>query len=249
MRIELLIIGDELLTGGTDPYPAAIVSAIKGKGAYVSRITVVPDELDEIVPELQSAQTRGVELLLVTGGLGPTLDDVTRHALAKFLGRPLKIDQEAVGWMDEAIMRFHGKRPASSDERLLMAKVPEGAKALRNPNGVASGIEAEADGMKIFCVPGFPREMQAMFEAYILPLVRSEGLYEKELWVMRRETTMEPLFQRIVSEFKVKVASLPKDTWRQTGNQVIIKGQRDEVERALKVFLEMVERTPDRYEE
>jgi len=131
----------------------------------------------------------------------------------------------------------------------LMAKVPEGTKALRNPNGVASGIEAEADGMKIFCVPGFPREMQAMFEAYILPLVRSEGLYEKELWVMRRETTMEPLFQRIVSEFKVKVASLPKDTWRQTGNQVIIKGQRDEVERALKVFLEMVERTPDRYEE
>jgi nicotinamide-nucleotide amidase len=248
MRIEILHIGDELLTGQTDPYPAEIVRDIRGKGAYLSRIAVIPDLVEEIMAEFGSARTRGTNLLVVTGGLGPTLDDVTRHALARFLGTELIVVTDAVEWMKEGLLRFHQRLPEITEAGMLMAKVPSGTKALRNPVGVACGIEAQVGHMTIFCYPGFPREMLAMFREYTLPRIISEGLVDEEMRVFRRETTLEPIFQTIVREFQVRVASLPMENARQVGNVVIIKGKRAEVERAKKRFLEMVDQTKDEWD-
>jgi len=241
MRIEFLLIGDELLTGEFDPYPLQIVQAVRRKGAYVSRVMVLPDDVAQIVSELTQSRVRGAHLLLLTGGLGPTMDDVTRHALASFLGRPLVVDPEAKEWMEEDLRRRHGKGSRPPPASMLMAMVPEGTKALPNPAGVACGIEAAVGNMTIICVPGFPKEMQAMFEAYFLPRVRDEGLFEKELWVMMGESYMEPIFQAVAREFRVRIASLPQEDWRERGNQVIIRGEKGEVERASKRFLELVE--------
>lgn len=240
MRIELLLIGDELLTGQLDPYPTRILRAIKEKGAHVSRLAIVEDDVAQIVGELELARSHGTGLLLMTGGLGPTIDDVTRHALAAYLKRPLGVDEAAEKWMRGAISQRHGKQMPVPQSSLLMAKVPEGTKALFNMAGVACGIEAVAGDMTIVCVPGFPKEMWAMFEAYFLPRVESEGIFEKEVWVMAGESFMEPVFQQIAAEFDVRIASLPKENWRETGNQVIIRGQKDEVERATERFLEML---------
>ena len=242
MRLELLLVGDELLTGQLDPYPARIMKAIKQKGAHVSRLAVVEDDVAQITAELELARSRGTALLLVTGGLGPTIDDITRHALAAYLKRPLVVDAEAESWMKEAISRRHGKDMPVPPASLLMAQVPEGTRALFNMTGVACGIEAVVGEMTIVCVPGFPKELWAMFETYFLPLVVSEGLFEKELWVMMGESHLEPLFQQVVKEYGVRIASLPKEDWRDRGNQVIMRGEREAVERAAKRFLELVER-------
>ena len=249
MRIELLLIGDELLTGELDPYPSRIAGSIRGKGASVSRITIVPDSVRDIVLELDAACSRGADLVLVTGGLGPTIDDVTRHALAAFLGKELVIDPESRSWMEEALLRRHGRKPRPSSAATLMAMVPEGTEALRNPAGVACGIKAVLGRTIIICVPGFPGEMLAMFEDHFLPLVLPDGQTERIFHVKRRETTMEPIFQAIAKQYGVRIASLPKEDWREGGNVVVIKGPEKDVDQASKVFLEMVERSRDEWED
>jgi len=249
MRIELLLIGDELLTGELDPYPSKIASAVRSRGASIARLTVVPDAIRDIVLELDASCARGTDLILVTGGLGPTIDDVTRHALADFLGKGLVVDPNARTWMEQALVIKHGRKPKASSAAMLMAMVPEGAEALRNPTGVACGIKAAMGNTTIICVPGFPNEMLAMFDAYFLPLVMPEGQVERMFRVKRRETTMEPIFQAISEQFSVRIASLPKEDWREGGNVVVIKGPEEEVSAASKRFLEMIEESRDEWED
>lgn len=122
-----------------------------------------------------------------------------------------------------------------------MAMVPRTSRALRNPNGIACGILASKDGMTIACLPGFPKEMLAMFREHVLPLVESEGVSEREIWVRRGESEMEHLFQIIVKEFKVRLSSLPKENWRERGNLVLIKGEEEEVDRAAERFAELLQ--------
>ena len=241
MRIELVIVGDELLTGQTDPYPIEMIRLVRGRGAYISRMAVIGDDLEAIVDELEASKRNHASLVIVTGGLGPTLDDLTRHAVARYLGEVLILDQEALGWMKEAFAKRHGKEIEPRKEALLMAMVPRTSRALRNPNGIACGILASKDGMTIACLPGFPKEMLAMFREHVLPLVESEGVSEREVWVRRGESEMEHLFQIIVKEFKVHLSSLPKEDWRERGNLVLIKGDEEEVDRAAERFAELLQ--------
>jgi nicotinamide-nucleotide amidase len=249
MRVELLLIGDELLTGELDPYPSKIASAIRDKGATIARLTVIPDVVRDIVLELDAACSRGTDLVLVTGGLGPTIDDVTRHALAAFLGKELVVDPKARTWMEDALVKKHGRKPKPSSTATLMAMVPEGTEALRNHSGVACGIKAMLGDTTIICVPGFPSEMLAMFDAYFLPLVIPEGQVERMFQVKRRETTMEPIFQAISKRFGVRIASLPKEDWREQGNVVMIRGPEKDVSAASEMFLEMVGGSRDEWED
>jgi nicotinamide-nucleotide amidase len=241
VRIELLIIGDELLTGQTDPYPIEMIHRIKERGAYVSRLAVIKDDRKAIVDELESAKRNGASLVVMTGGLGPTLDDLTRHAVARYLGEELILDQEALGWLKEAYSKRHGKDAELRKEALLMAMVPRTSRPLRNPNGIACGIMACKDGMTVACLPGFPKEMLAMFREHVLPLIVTERVSEREIWVRRGESEMEHLFQVIVKEFKVHVSSLPKEDWRERGNLVLIKGDKEEVDRAAERFTELLQ--------
>jgi nicotinamide-nucleotide amidase len=245
MRIELLVVGDELLTGQTDPYPTGMTKEIRARGAYVSRLTVITDDVSVIVSELKASKGRGTELLIVTGGLGPTIDDVTRHALAEFLGVDLILDEQAEQRLEDSLHRMHGRRPKPTAEALLMAKIPRGSRALSNPVGAACGIDATSDGMRVVCLPGFPKEMAAMFELHVLPLIQPEPVVEKEFRVRFRETTLEPIFQLLAKEFEVRIASLPKEDWRISGNIVVIKGRSDEVEAASKRFLELTANKKD----
>ncbi len=241
MRIELLIVGDELLTGQTDPYPAEMIRLIRGKGAHINRMVVILDELRMVVEELEASKRNGASLVIVTGGLGPTLDDKTRHAVADYIGEKLVLDREALGWMKEAFAKRHGKDVEPRKEASLMAMVPRGSRALHNPAGIACGILAEKDGMTIACLPGFPKEMLALFQEHVLPLIGSDGIFEREIRVRHGESEMEHLFQLIAKEFKVRLSSLPKENWREQGNLVIIKGKRDEVERAAERLAELLE--------
>ncbi|MDD1767199.1 MAG: hypothetical protein LUQ27_01345 [Methanomassiliicoccales archaeon] len=247
MKIEIVHIGDELLTSEIDPYPSQMIRMIREKGASVNMITVIGDDFPEIKRVLASAEQSGVNLLIITGGLGPTLDDITRNAIADYLGVELEVRQDAVDWLVEAVKRMYGKKPVLSNEMLRMATMPKGSIALKNITGAACGIEAKKGNMTIFCLPGFPKEMLPMFQEYILPRIESNNIYEKELRAWLGETTMEPLFQEIIKEYRVRIASLPDEAWREKGNKIIIKGPKEEVERAAEKLQRLLAASKDQF--
>ncbi len=247
MKIEIVHIGDELLTAEIDPYPAHMIRLIKEKGARVNMVTVLGDDFAEISRVLRSVGESGVDILIVTGGLGPTLDDITKNVVADYLGVGLKVHQEAVEWLSEAVKRMYGKKPVLSEETLRMATIPEGTIALKNIVGAACGVEARKGRMTIFCLPGFPKEMLPMFQEFILPRVEGDEIFEKEIRAWRGETTMEPLFQTIVRKYKVRIASLPDEGWRERGNRIIVKGEKKEVERAVEELSKLIDESRDAF--
>jgi nicotinamide-nucleotide amidase len=247
MKIEIVHIGDELLTAEIDPYPAQMIRVIRERGASVNMITVIGDDFPEIMRVLRSAEQSGVDFLVITGGLGPTLDDITRNAVAEYLGVEMEVRQDAVEWLVEAVKKMYGKKPVLTNEALRMATMPKGAIALKNITGAACGIEATKGNMTIFCLPGFPKEMLPMFQEYILPRIQSDNIYEKEIRAWRGETTMEPLFQEIIKKYRVRIASLPDENWREKGNRIIVKGRMEEVEKAVEDLQKLLEQSRDQF--
>lgn len=166
IRTEILNIGTELVVGETVNTNATFLGRhLEAAGFTVRRIIVVPDDLAEIVAAAQEALTRS-SLLVVTGGLGPTVDDPTREALARAVDRPLVFREDQ--W--EAIVariRARGREPKENARR--MAYLPEGAVALPNPVGVAPGFVVETETRVLVALPGVPDEMKAMFLEHALP--------------------------------------------------------------------------------
>jgi nicotinamide-nucleotide amidase len=247
MKIEIVHIGDELLTAEIDPYPSQMIRMIRERGANVNMITVIGDDFPEIMRVFRSAGQSEVDFLIITGGLGPTLDDITRNAVAEYLGVEMEVRKDAVEWLVEAVKRMYGKKPVLTNDALMMATMPKGAIALKNITGAACGIEAKKGKMTIFCLPGFPKEMLPMFQEYILPRIETDSVYEKEFRAWLGETTMEPLFQRIVKEYHVRIASLPDENWREKGNKVIVKGQKEEVEKAAEKLQKLLAESKDQF--
>ncbi|KQM11468.1 hypothetical protein AOA80_08300 [Methanomassiliicoccales archaeon RumEn M1] len=235
MTAAFVHVGDELLSGRIDPYPRGMIERMRRHGCDIACVAVVRDDIDEIVSALRFALSLGPSIVVVTGGLGPTLDDVTREALAKLMGVELTVSEEAAAWLDEALVRMHG-RAERNEIRLRMARVPRGAQALRNITGAACGVRADIDGATVFLLPGFPDESMPMFESYVVPLVESDGMVELEVRVRKGEGTLEPIFREVAARFDVRVASLPSSNWRERGNGVVIKGTREEASKAMAFF-------------
>jgi nicotinamide-nucleotide amidase len=240
-----LHVGDELLTGGLDPYPRDIIALVRERGANLDLIEVVGDREEDIVGALEHARALGIDLLVVTGGLGPTLDDVTREALARYLGAELVIDQQAEEEMTEALARMHGRPVKVTEVLRRMARVPRGTRAIRNITGAACGVEAVKDGMSIFLLPGFPDEMMPMFREHILPRIEATGEVEIEIVVRQGESSLEPLFEEVAAKHHVRIASLPSLKWREEGNKVVFKGSREEAEAALAHFKKLMAKMPE----
>jgi nicotinamide-nucleotide amidase len=170
MRIELLNTGSELLLGAVrDAHLQWIAREIFPLGLRIARQGTVPDGTP-IRDLLQEASGRS-DLLIVTGGLGPTTDDITREIAAELTGRHLSLHQETLDRIQERCRR----RGFSFQERMArQAMVPEGAHVLPNDNGTAPGLHLPSrDGMPdIFLLPGPPRELQPMAAAHLIPFLR-----------------------------------------------------------------------------
>jgi len=165
-KASIVSIGDEILTGQTLNTNASYLSEkLLSIGIPVVTSYTVRDELDPIVRSLQLSSS-DAHVVLVTGGLGPTEDDVTRHALAGFLGTELQLQEELL----QRIQNFFTSRGRQMPSKCkVQAYVPAGTKALANNLGTAPGIMAEAEGKFIFALPGVPSEMKQMFEESVLP--------------------------------------------------------------------------------
>jgi nicotinamide-nucleotide amidase len=168
--IELLAIGNELLLGETvDTNSAWIARRLAADGIAVGRKTTVGDDVAAIAEALRAALAR-CPVVLCTGGLGPTPDDLTRHALAEVYGRALVIDE---GWLDVLRARYRRRGIPMPEVNRVQAERPEGSRLLHNARGTAPGIMLDDDGRGLtVLLPGVPSEMRALVEEQVLPLLR-----------------------------------------------------------------------------
>ena len=167
MRCEIIGVGTELLLGQIINTNAAwIGQRLADVGWDCLRHTVVGDNEQRIAETIREALDRA-DAVIVTGGLGPTQDDVTREALAAVAGVSLVRQPDLEQWLRERFARMGVRRMAEMN--LRQADVPEGARVIDNPRGTAPGLIVELDGKPTYAVPGVPREMEAMLERVVLP--------------------------------------------------------------------------------
>ena len=173
MRIEILCIGDELLDGRIQDRNAAWFGArLAREGLELTASAFVADNLQEIASYLDGASKRA-DCLLVSGGLGPTEDDITREAFSDWLGSPLVENRRA---LDDLRARYETLHRPVAKTNHKQALFPEGAEVLRTEVGTAAGFRLAANGCVIEVVPGVPRELRWFVERYTLPrLLRSSG--------------------------------------------------------------------------
>ena len=168
----ILSIGDELVLGQTvDTNSAWMSGQLAAVGFSVALHMTVADDRPAIERAISECSGR-CDLLVVSGGIGPTEDDLTRQALAAVMQAPLLLDQ---GWLAK-LHQFWSRRnqvmPAINE---IQARIPSGATLLENPLGTAAGIRAKLGQCDLFVIPGVPKEMKGMFSAYVLPLAKQTG--------------------------------------------------------------------------
>ncbi|MFQ5537754.1 MAG: competence/damage-inducible protein A [Gemmatimonadota bacterium] len=170
MGAVIITVGDELLLGRTVDTNAAWLSReLAQLGIPVLRRYTVADDEEEIRSALSESLGR-VRLLLLTGGLGPTPDDLTREVVARHLERPLHRDDEI---LEDIRRRFRERGVEELPEaNEKVALVPEGARKLRNPHGTAPGLVLESDGSLVVLLPGVPREMKGIFAGELSELLK-----------------------------------------------------------------------------
>ncbi len=197
MRAEVVAVGSELLIPPRGETNASyITSRLREAGVPVAARVTVADELELLSSAFSSSLARS-EIVIATGGLGPTEDDLTREAAAAALGRSLRRDGALLEQLRERFARF--KRPmAEVNEK--QADVIEGGVVLPNPRGTAPGQYVEAGGRLLVLLPGPPSEMQPILDEQVMPVVqaRSQGRVLRRL-VLRLASISESDVEQAVA--------------------------------------------------
>jgi len=172
LRAVILSIGTELVTGlRLDTHSARLARALSAIGAEVVRHETVDDRREDIAAAFRRAAAEA-DMVVATGGLGPTLDDLTREGLADAMGVPLEENADALAHL-ESWARSHGRPLSPSNRRQAM--LPRGSRALANPVGTAVGVAARIGRVQVYCMPGVPGEMARMLGAEVMPEWRGEA--------------------------------------------------------------------------
>jgi nicotinamide-nucleotide amidase len=168
MKAEIITIGDELLIGQTiDTNSAWMGSTLNAIGIRVNRITSISDEKSEILSAIDTAFDRA-NLILVTGGLGPTNDDITKATLAEYFDSEMEIN-DAVLVDIESYFKRKGKETLEVNR--LQASLPSKARIVRNLKGTASGMWFDHKGKVLISMPGVPYEMKHLMEDGFIPMI------------------------------------------------------------------------------
>ncbi len=232
MRIGVINIGDELLGGkilNTNQFDLSRI--VSPMGHAVAFSLVVADDEADIGRALEWAAgghaPAPVDLLILTGGLGPTRDDLTRQAVAAWLGKPLRESPEALAWLEEFIgglAAFAGRpKPALGEGQRNQAFVPDGTRPLRNPAGTACGFAFEAHGIPAYSFPGVPAELDAMFRLHVLPGLAGDSiLLEKKAWTWGwSEGAQREAFASLAWPAGFRFSSLPQERGVHLGLSVL----------------------------
>lgn len=177
MHAEIISIGDEITSGRLlDTNSQWLSQRLEELGVRVLYHTTVGDEIDAMAGVFRNAAERA-DIIIATGGLGPTADDLTREAVSKAFNRPLEFREDVLETVRNMFARRQRQMPESNR---LQAYFPQGSQAIDNPNGTAPGIDitfTRADGSKsrTLCVPGVPAEMRDMWASHLERAVREQG--------------------------------------------------------------------------
>jgi nicotinamide-nucleotide amidase len=202
-RYELLTLGDELLLGlTTNSHLVFIGSQLGRRGVTLQRNVTVTDDADAIARQF-SESWQLADVVITTGGLGPTCDDRTREAVAAVLGQALVFDPSVEKAIADRFTRL-GRKMTSNN--LKQAYRPERAEVLVNANGTAPGLWVQQDGKILCMLPGPPNELHPMFTDQVLPRLAKLGyVLDREAYVQVRtvgvgesllETKLQPIFDR-----------------------------------------------------
>ncbi len=208
---EILTIGNEIITGlVADTNSGAITRRLETLGVPVTRHVSVGDDEEAIAGALKQALER-VDCVILTGGLGPTHDDITKHVLCRFFDSGLVTDAEVKRRIDTI---FQSRGREAPQAAYVQAEVPEQATILHNSQGTAPGLLFEKNGKRVYSLPGVPLEAEHLLETYIVPHLESLGTMKVEHRILKTTGIPESaLWEEIgpVSPFEehVKVASLP----------------------------------------
>ncbi len=183
MPAEIISVGTELLLGHiTDTNATFLCERLAERGVDVYYRSTVGDNQPRIVEAIRLALSRA-DIVILSGGLGPTTDDLTKEAIAEVLGMALVRD---AGLEAELRALFAGRSWPMAESNLKQADVLAGGAAIPNACGTAPGVFAETEGKLIFAVPGVPREMAAMVEGWVIPELQRRG--RAGSWVIRSRT-------------------------------------------------------------
>ncbi|MFZ1947762.1 MAG: CinA family nicotinamide mononucleotide deamidase-related protein [bacterium] len=238
MKTAIVAIGDEITSGlKTDTNSGWLAARLGEIGISVSGVFAVGDRLGDVVDLLRQV-ARDYQLVLATGGLGPTHDDITRQALAEAFERPLVLDRATQTRIEE---RFRSRGLAAPEAIAALAMVPRGAVVIPNPAGTAPGLLVRHGEARVYVFPGVPQEVEAIFRAGVLDglaglaparfiktrIVKTVGITESAI-----ADRLRPVLSRI----KVRLAYLPEDI----GVRLTLTAESDDQSRALASLEEAV---------
>lgn len=224
MIVEIIAVGTELLLGQITNRNAAHLGEKLAESGFDSHYqVVVGDNLDRIVESIKTAMGRS-DAVIMTGGIGPTQDDVTREAISAATERPLQFNEEFAGRL-RTFWASRGRQMPESN--LRQAEYPEGAEQIANPKGTAPALALEHEGCWVFALPGVPAEMRYLLQHEVMPrllevageeqvvlsrLVRSWGRSESQVAELlddlyHRSTNPSVAFLASAGEIKVRITA------------------------------------------
>ena len=230
MRVAVVTVGDELLSGDTaDTNSTWLCRRLHDRGVVVERVTTVPDRVADIARVVNEFHAE-YDAVIVTGGLGPTPDDVTMDGVATAFGRETEPNDEALAWLAE-----HGGY-AASDLAEGTTHLPAGARMLPNEEGVAPGAVVES----AYVLPGVPAEMKAMFER-VAEEFSGDPTFSETVVADEPESGLLDRIAGVREAFDVTIGSYPSDSVRLK----VTSGDPDEAADAAAWLRDRVELAPD----
>jgi nicotinamide-nucleotide amidase len=210
VKVEVICIGNELLIGKIENTNTGwLAKQITQLGANLTRVTVIQDSIQEIAATINESAQRNPQLIITTGGLGPTFDDKTLQGLAAALNSKLKVNPEALAFVKKRCTEYAKKHGYSTEieltpSRIKMATLPEKTVIINNPVGTAPAVQAKVKESVLFALPGIAQEMQAIFNESIAPFIREavgEDIFcEKSLFLEDIfESKLAPLIDQVMS--------------------------------------------------
>ncbi len=182
MKAEIIAIGTEILLGQIiNTNPSYLSQKLAELGVDVYYQSTVGDNPERLIEAIRQGMTRS-DIIITTGGLGPTVDDITLESIARFLARSLILDKKVLARIRSHFGKGCSKMPAES---VRQAHIPEGAIILKNDVGTAPGLIIEEDKKALIALPGPPRELSPMFERGVIPFLKRRT---KSEWTIKTRT-------------------------------------------------------------
>ncbi len=248
MKAEIIAVGTEILLGTTINTDAAMISALLSEmGIDVYWESVVGDNMERAVEAVKRAAERA-DLIITTGGLGPTCDDLTKEAVAEAFGLELEENAEEKEWLIEL---FKERGSVFTENNLRQIMLPAGSKPIRNNRGTAPGCHLEKDGKVVLMLPGPPHELKAMLEDSVRDILMklSGGIivsHKLNLFGIS-ESSMESLVKDYMNELK-NPSLAPYAASGECTLRVTAKAESaDEAERMIQPVIERLKETFGNY--